>query len=344
MAIFDPAQPAVCETPAISLAAKVAHLSRADSYAEGTSAVTALETHMSWVFLTERHAYKLKKPVRYDFLDFSTLAARRQDCDLEVMLNRRLAGDVYLGVVALTMNQKGCLQLDGAGGAIEWLVKMRRLPDACRLDLAIANHSLPAEDLRRALIKLSTFYRDAPAVAVDAANYRRHYQDDIRAAMDDLLVPAIGNAQEVKRLASLLMDFLHQHAVLFKERRIIEAHGDLRPEHIFLLPEPVIIDCLEFNRAFRLLDPAEELSFFAMECELIGAPDIGATAFDVYQHITGDRPLPALIAFYKAFRALLRAKIAICHLKDAHVRLPVKWPRQAISYLRLAARYSVAAP
>lgn len=344
MAILDQAPQALRAPPPASLAAKVAHLSRADSYAEGTSAVTALETHMSWVFLTDRHAYKLKKPVRYDFLDFSTLAARRQDCDLEVMLNRRLAGDVYLGVAALTMSQEGRLQLEGAGEVVDWLVKMRRLPDAYRLDLLIADHALKAEDLRRVLTKLSVFYRDAPAVAVDAASHSRHYQDDIRAAMDDLLVPAVGRAWHVKRLATFLMNFLHEHALMFKERRIIEAHGDLRPEHIFLLPDPVIIDCLEFNRAFRLLDPAEELSFLAMECDLLGAPEVGAAAFDSYGAITGDRPPPSLIVFYKSFRAFLRAKIAICHLKDEHVRLPEKWPRQAKAYLRLAESYRLAAP
>lgn len=344
MAIIDQASQAVRAMPAQSLAAKVAYLSRTDSYAERPSGVTALETHMSWVFLTDSHAYKLKKPVRYDFLDFSTLAARRRDCELEVTLNRRLAGDVYLGVVALTMNQAGRLQLDGAAEVVDWLVKMRRLPDACRLDLMIADHALKADDLRRALTKLSVFYRDAPAVAVDAASYDRHYQDDIRAAMGDLLIPAVGRARHVKRLAAFLMDFLHEHARLFKERRIIEAHGDLRPEHIFLLSEPLIIDCLEFNRAFRLLDPAEELSFLAMECDLIGAPEVGTSAFDIYAEITGDRPPPSLIAFYKSFRAFLRARIAICHLKDEHVRLPEKWPRQAKAYLDLAENYRLAAP
>ena len=340
----DHAPPAVCETPSLSLAAKVAYLSRADSYAERTSAVTALETHMSWVFLTDRHAYKLKKPVRYDFLDFSTLAARLQDCELEVTLNRRLTSDVYLGVAALTMRQDGRLQLDGAGEVIDWLVKMRRLPDAHRLDLMIIGKTLKAEDLRRVLTKLGTFYRDVPAVAVDAADYRRHYPDDIHAALDNLLVPAIGLTQDVQRLAAFLTGVLDKRDALFTTRRIIEAHGDLRPEHIFLLPEPVIIDCLEFNRGFRLLDPVEELSFLAMECDLIGALDVGVAAFDVYAEITGDHPPPQLISFYKTFRAFLRAKIAICHLKDEHVRLPEKWPRQAKSYLRLAVRYMEAAP
>jgi aminoglycoside phosphotransferase family enzyme len=110
------------------------------------------------------------------------------------------------------------------------------------------------------------------------------------------------------------------------------------------LSEPLIIDCLEFNRAFRLLDPAEELSFLAMECDLIGAPEVGTSAFDIYAEITGDRPPPSLIAFYKSFRAFLRARIAICHLKDEHVRLPEKWPRQAKAYLGLAENYRLAAP
>jgi aminoglycoside phosphotransferase family enzyme len=110
-----------------TLADKVAYLSRPESYGEGVGAVEVIETHMSYVFLVERLVYKLKKPVRYPFLDFSTLDARRFNCQEELRLNRRLARSVYLAVVPLSISSRG-LDLEGTGEPVEWLVKMRRLP------------------------------------------------------------------------------------------------------------------------------------------------------------------------------------------------------------------------
>lgn len=120
------------------LEAKVAFLQRAASFPEGAGRIEAIETHMSWVFLTERHAYKLKKPVRTDFLDYGSITARGRHCEAEVGLNRRLAGDVYVGTVRLVANPTGTLQLGGEGRTVDWLVKMRRLPAPARLDDAIA--------------------------------------------------------------------------------------------------------------------------------------------------------------------------------------------------------------
>lgn len=108
--------------------AKVAFLRSPDAYADSPPTVQVTETHMSWVFLAGQLAYKLKKPVRYEFLDFSTVEARRKNCEREVELNRRLAGDVYCGVVPLVINSDGRLQLEGQGNIVDWLVKMRRLP------------------------------------------------------------------------------------------------------------------------------------------------------------------------------------------------------------------------
>ncbi len=137
---------------------------------------------------------------------------------------------------------------------------------------------------------------------------------------------------------------LEERPALLEERvdqgRVIEAHGDLRPEHICLCSPPVIIDCLEFNRAFRILDPVEELCFLAMECELLGAPFIGQRAFEVYRGITGDDPSPALIAFYKCYRACLRAKLAVWHIADPETNHPTKWTARANDYLRLADGYA----
>jgi aminoglycoside phosphotransferase family enzyme len=129
---------------------------------------------------------------------------------------------------------------------------------------------------------------------------------------------------------------------MFDERleRIVEGHGDLRPEHVCLAAEPVFIDCLEFNRDLRIVDPADELAFLAMECEALGAGDIGKFVFDTYESITGDAVQNALIRFYQAQRALLRAKLAAWHLEDGVTNSArTKWLGRAQEYLRLAETY-----
>ncbi|HET6520428.1 MAG TPA: hypothetical protein VFG47_11530 [Geminicoccaceae bacterium] len=327
---------------------KVAFLSRPDAYPERPRRVEPVETHMSWVFLTDRHAYKLKKPVRYDFLDFSTLEARRRDCADEVRLNRRLAPGVYLGTVPLTADAAGRLHLGGAGLPVEWLVRMRRLPAERTLDRVLRNGTADPDELRAVLMRLCRFYAAAPPVALAPADYRRRFEDDVRANLRELTRPDYGGPPRQReapsRVAAAQLDFLARRGDLLEARaregRIVEAHGDLRPEHVYLLdPEPVIVDCLEFNRDFRLLDPADELAYLAVECDRLGAPEVGRLAFEIYRGVTGDAPPEALVAFYRSCRACLRAKIALWHLDEPPVRTPERWLGMAGDYLALAEQY-----
>jgi aminoglycoside phosphotransferase family enzyme len=325
--------------------AKVAFLSRPDAYHHEPRRVDVTETHMSWVFLTDRFAYKLKKPVRYDFLDFSTVEARRRDCDEEVRLNRRLAPDVYLGVVPLAADPDGNLRLGENGEVVDWLVKMRRLPAARMLENAIRNHRVDLADLRRAAAHLANFYRGAPAVAVTPAEHRQRLATEVRTSLRELTGPGAGlPADLVTRVSGAQLALLQGDTELFDRRvragRILEAHGDLRPDHIFLGATPVIIDCLEFNRIFRTLDPAEELAFLAMECERLGAALVGEVFLDTYRRVTGDAPPERLVLFYKGYRACLRARLCVRHNWEPGVRDPAKWTAQAQDYLRLAERYA----
>ena len=328
----------------VSLQTKLDFLGKAGSYPEGAGHVEAVETHMSWVFLTDRHAYKLKKPVHYDFLDFSTLEARRFDCEEEVRLNRRLAASVYLGLVTVTLEPAGRLALDGEGDDIEWLVKMRRLSNERRLDTLIKSGALRPSDLEAVGEILSEFYCDAVPVSIDSDAYRRKYEKQIAECKEDLLYLGSDDIREsTKRVSETLTEFVSRNASLLdaraRENRIVEAHGDLRPEHVFLESPPVIIDCLEFSRFFRDLDPAEELSYLAMECELLDGRSVGDELFRSYRVKSGDKPSPFLVDFYKAYRAFVRAKLAICHFKDPDVRDHQKWHDQTALYLRRAMAY-----
>ena len=321
------------------LAAKVAFLSRPESYAEPARTVATVETHMSWVFLLDRHAFKLKKPVRLPYLDFSTVALRRTACADEVRLNRRLASDVYLGMVPLTCTADNELAIGGDGRVVDWLVRMRRLPAERMLDRMIAARALSVEDLRLVVRRLAAFYRDCTPIPASPEAYRERFAAGIRENGRELARPAYGlAAREVEDLCEHQRSALDRLADALAARagRTVEAHGDLRPEHVCVEGAPQVIDCLEFSRDLRILDPADELAFLTLECERLGAGWVHACAFAAYAEATGDTPAPVLVAFYQSYRAAVRAKIAAWHLNDDGVRAPAAWTARAAGYVALA--------
>jgi aminoglycoside phosphotransferase family enzyme len=323
---------------------KISFLRQPAIYPDKPKRVEVIETHMSWVFLTDSFVYKLKKPVRYEFLDFSTLEDRQKDCEWEVSLNRRLAGHIYLGTVPLTLQRNGELQLDGEGQLEDWLVQMRRLPADRMLDAAIRKGTVSAEDVRKVSQVLTDFYRHSLPLLISPVEYRRLFEQDIQGNLVELSDAryALHKAQ-VERLTVAQRQFLAKQGRLLEQRardgRIIDAHGDLRPQHICLIDPPVIIDCLEFNREFRILDPVDELAYLTMECERLGASHIGEQILNYYSETAGDVCSTELIEFYKAFRACLRAKIAVWHIADHQVQDHQRWLRLAQTYLDLAERY-----
>lgn len=327
-----------------SLAEKVAFLSQPEHYPEPASSVETVETHMSWVFLTDRFAYKLKKPAKTSFLDFSTLALRRHACEEELRLNRRLAPHVYIGAVALTLANRS-FALGGRGEVVDWLVKMRRLPRERMLDRAIADRSYTPDDIARVAARLAAFYREATPVVQAGSAYLARVSAAAEADLAELrAIRGDIAAESLDRIGAAQRGFLRTHARLLERRaeehRIVEAHGDLRPEHVALSAEPAIIDCLEFNAAFRRLDPVDELAFFSLECEVLGAPDVGETVFAAYRAATNDDAPPELADFYRCCRAVLRAKLALFHLAESPVRDPQRWRPQAHTYVAFAVAYA----
>jgi aminoglycoside phosphotransferase family enzyme len=326
-----------------SLADKTAFLLRPGSFPEPTTRVEAIETHMSWVFLTDHYAYKLKKPVRFKLLNLATLEDRKRNCEAEVAWNRRLAPEVYLGVVPLGMDENGRLALGTGTGVVDWLVKMRRLPAERMLDRVIAAGNVEPRDIRRVAETLAAFYQRASRAGLSEVQYRFRFVREIEEIRRELeeTSPIAGNridaiSTELERFVRLRADLLD---VRVRDGRIVEAHGDLRPEHVCLLPQPVVIDCLEFDPDLRLLDPADELSFLTIECELAGGPPfIEEVLFGTYGERASDWPPRPLVLFYEAFRSFLRAKISIWHLKDPEVKDPGKWISRTRDYVEAAER------
>ncbi len=325
-------------------ARKVAFLSKPQSYGEAPAEIERVETHMSWVFLAGSHAYKLKKAVHYPFLDFSSAAARRRDCLEELRLNRRLAPRVYLGVVPLTRETDGTLTVDGVGEPVDWLVRMRRLPRDRMLDVAMAAGEVPDAELDAVVRLLADFYRSQPTEPVSAEAYRRTLEHEVRANRQVLLEPQYGLTDGlVEPMIDDQLALLRTAPQLFDQRvaegRIVEGHGDLRPGHIYLGPPPQIIDCLEFNRELRVVDPLDELGYLAMECSLREREAVGLYLIARYADLSGDSAPPRLLAFYQSRRACLRARLCLRHIVSAEAPTDAAWRRRAGDYLTLARNY-----
>ncbi|HSG95679.1 MAG TPA: hypothetical protein VLA28_09160, partial [Afifellaceae bacterium] len=244
----------------ISTQRKVKFLARPGAYPDRVQSVEIKETHMSWVFLTDGHVYKLKKPVTYPTLDFGTLKAREFNCREEIRLNRRLAPDIYLGVVPLTCEHDGSLALDGSGQTADWLVKMRRLPDEKMLDRAIAAGTASAAKIDAVADLLASFYRYAERSSQSAEVYWNRFIAEHEETRRILATPSLAYLTAARRdILDAVETALQSHRHLLEDRarssRILEGHGDLKPEHVCLTDPPVIIDCLEFNRSLRLIDP-----------------------------------------------------------------------------------------
>jgi aminoglycoside phosphotransferase family enzyme len=323
----------------LSTAAKVAFLSSPGTH-DG-AAVDVRETRAAWVFLAGDRAWKLKKPVRFDHLDYSSLEARGRICAEEVRLNRRLAPDVYLGIARLTLEAGGRLALDGPGATVDSLVVMRRLDNARMLDQAILAGTVSPAEIEAVAARLGGFYIEAPPVPVDPEAHIANLMREIDIGAEIFARPRFGEiGVRGARIAADLRASLSDAPSIVTERvaagRIVEGHGDLRPEHVCLETPPVIIDCLEFSPELRCVDPFDEICFLSMECAVIGARWIGQILLDRCAAMLQDRPPSRTLAFYTAYRATLRARQALAHLLEAAPRTPGKWFPLAERYIEEA--------
>ena len=329
---------------------KVAALHQSSAFPDVSLDVEARETRMSWVFLTDHFAYKLKKPVTTSHVDFSTPCLRHACCAEEVRLNARLAPGIYLGVVPLTLEPNGTLRMEGTGEPVDWLVKMRRLPTARMLDMTICHGIVWRAEIEAVADRLAEFYAAAVPVKLSKPEYMARFSQEQEASRAILHDSRFGLSEAAVEAVLTPVDAMLRAAPdMLTDRidgagRIVEGHGDLRPEHICLGPPMVVIDCLDFSRRLRLLDPFEELAFLGMECTALGAGWIGQLMVTRVAARLRD-PIPQeLIAFYTAFRAGLRARQAVAHLLDPAPRDPAKWLPQARRYLDVGAEAALNIP
>lgn len=338
----DAGSDAVFQPHGADLTAKVAFLSGPNAFRAGTAAQT-VETHMSWIFLTGDRAFKLKKPVKFPYLDFSTVALREKYCRAELALNRRLAPDVYLRVVPLTLNEGQRLQIGDGGEIVDWLVEMRRLPSDRMLDRLIARGLARDGTVASLAARLGSFYRAAQPVRISPLAYVSRLQAEQqlnRGALSREGFPidqarAIRALNDVDKALGTYRSQLESRVAL---GCLVDGHGDLRPEHICFENGVIIFDCLEFSEVLRQVDPVDEIAYLAIECSRLGADWIGAEVWQSLRRLL-DWPDPVpLFAVHAARRALLRARLALSHLFDPEPRDIEKWAPLTMQYLGLAER------
>jgi len=285
-----------------------------------------IETHTSWVFLAKQTVWKVKKPVNFGFLDFTTLERRKQACEAELSLNARLAPGVYRAVVPVTRDRAGHHSVGGAGDIVDYAVEMVRLPEACRADILVTEGALSLEHIDRIATTIATFHERMPSSEriaefgspeVLLENVRENFTQTLDTITEYL------DTEQIEEIQAQQLAFIEEHRDLFIARMIAgkvrDGHGDLRLEHVYLLPdrEPTVIDCIEFNERFRYADVCSDLAFLTMDLARFGRVDLSERLLASYASLTDDFDLYRLIDFYEGYRAFVRGKVASLLVADA---------------------------
>ena len=283
---------------------------------EDSKDVSVHETHIGVVILLGDRALKIKKPVRTEFLDFSSREQRERACHREVELNRRLAPDAYLGVG----------DVRGPDGAVwEHMVVMARMPEKRRLSAIVADGRSGMEEVRQVARILAAFHARAERSAeISRAGARDAVRERWRGVLDGLHSAAGGTLDRdtVTAVEDGAMRFLAGREALFAERiaagRIVDGHGDLLAEDVFCLPEgPQILDCLEFDDRLRQVDGLDDAAFLAMDLEYNGRRDLATAFIHRYAELATDSAPAALCHHYTAYRAAVRARVACLRAEQA---------------------------
>jgi len=329
------------------LAALVKALSNPKAYPHNPKSVELVQTQISFVFLTGDYVYKVKKPVNFGFLDFTTLEKRRFYCDQEVVLNKRLCANIYVGVVSITKKGKGFL-VEGSGKEVEYAVKMRSLPYQRMMDRMLQKDQVTPQMVEMVAKRLAEFHRKAE-ISEELANIGgldtvAKNADENFSQVSSYVNQTI-TTKQYEWIKNYTHSFLKKNATLFakrvKEGRIRDCHGDLHAAHICFIDGLCIFDCIEFNDRFRYIDVASEVAFLAMDLDFHRRPELSEHFSYAYVKASGDKELLQLLDFYKCYRAYVRGKVEGFQLDDPHISEDQKAKKLAVArrYFELAESY-----
>jgi len=308
-----------------------------------------IETHISWVFLGEAEVFKVKRSVDLGFLDFTTLEKRREACDAEVRLNRRLAPEVYIGVVPITVDAAGVHEIAGQGAVVEWAVHMRRLALESRADELLEADLLEPRHIDELAAHITRFHEEAQcnaetsrhgAVATIRHNVKENFAQT-RDSIGDYLTAQ--QAQEIEAWQLHVLGDQERFTARIEAGRVRDGHGDLRLEHVYFGADRsiTIIDCIEFNERFRYGDVCADIAFLSMDLAWHGRVDLAERFLARYARESNDYDLYSVVNFYESYRAFVRGKVASLLADDteASAEARERARREARRYFVLALAY-----
>src|SRR5665213_1232157 len=294
-------------------------------FPEETGKRELMETHISWVILCDQFVYKIKKPVHYSFVDFSTLALRLHYCNREIELNKRLTQNVYIEVLPVNEWQDKIIIGGKKGTIIDYAVKMHKLDTEKRMDKLLTQHVVTELDIKKLAEQIAFFHKNTTII------YQKDLLD-IREKFNDLEGEKEYLSKQLDSSFSAIIDravefsntFLNKNKTLIAKRLrdgfYRDCHGDLHSRNIFLLPDPVPFDCIEFNDDFRQIDVLNEVAFLCMDLDAFDRKDLSALFLEYYNHFfptmktANERDL---FIYYKSYRANIRAKVSTLRAKSA---------------------------
>lgn len=308
-----------------------------------------VETHISWVILCDEHVYKIKKPVHYSFLDFSTPEKREYYCEREVALNNRVTSGIYLDVVPVKRTAVSFAIGGSEGKVIDHAVRMRRLNSALQMDILLRANKVTDKQVGDLARHVAAFHRNATIVYPDNVLDIGDKFNDL-ANEKDFLCAQVGDdaGKIIDHVIALAEKFLNENTGLLT-RRVQEGftrdcHGDLHSRNIFLEEPPVIFDCIEFNDDYRQIDLLNEVAFLCMDMDAFRHHALAVTFMGAYQEhlpILRDDREARLFNYYKAYRANVRAKVNSLRARSAtDEKARAAALNESLRYLRLMADYA----
>jgi len=336
------------------LPSTVEALLKPQAYPHKPPKIELVQTQMSFIFLTGKYVYKIKKPVNLGYLDYTTLEKRHFFCQQELELNRRLCLDAYLAVVPITMSLRGAkrgsnlVEVEEQGEAIEYAVKMKQLPQDRMMDVLLPRGQVTPEMVDRVAERLVNFHQKAETNPEIAAFGRldviRQNTDENFAQTEKYIGLTIFRAK-YERIKGYTDNFIKSNASLFEKRvregKIRDCHGDLHAAHVCFTDDICIYDCIEFNGRFRYSDVASEIAFLAMDLDRYQQAGLSRHLINTYVGLNHDEELLKLLNFYKCYRAYVRGKVESFKVDDPYIpeEEKAKVLTAARSYFQLAESY-----
>lgn len=325
-------------------------LLKPSAYKHPVSHVELVQTHISYVFITDSFVYKVKKPVDFGFVNFSTLEKRRYFCQQEVQLNKRLSPDVYLGVEEIR-ERNGTFSIGGAGATVEYAVKMRLLPRDRIMSAMLARNEVTrghVEDIAGILARFHANAATSPEISefgkLDGPGVGRNVLENFE--QTEKYIGKTISGERWRRIKEYAQRFMDSNRALFGHRvesgKIRDCHGDTHSAQIFLADKTYIVDCIEFNDRFRYGDVINDVAFLAMDLDYNGRPDLSAAFVSKYERESGDSEGLKLLDFYRCYLAFVRAKVSNFQLDDPHLadKERAAASRNAEDYFDLAEHYA----